>query len=116
MLHRTMNEPTSASIRLDLEDVLGSLLHARRNDDLGRLALLTYWDVRRWARVAHRDALAARASDVVLNQPHPDRQAFLALVDTVIEELKRIQAEAAATSRAQQDPAGSDDEPPPRLN
>ncbi len=39
---------------------------------------------------------AARASDVVLNQPHPDRAAFLAIIDTVIDELKRIQAEATS--------------------
>lgn len=94
MLRCNMTTTTNPSLRLDLEDVLGSLMHARRNDDLGRLALLTYWDVRRWARIAHRDALAARASDVVLNQPHPNRAAFLAIIDTVIDELKRIQAEA----------------------
>ena len=82
-------------LKLELEDVLGSMVHARRNNDLGRLALLTYWEVRRWARLAHRDALAARAADVVLTQPLPSRVAFLEIVDTVIEELQRIQAEAS---------------------
>lgn len=105
MLQCNMMTTNTPSLRLDLEDVLGSLMHARRNDDLGRLALLTYWDVRRWARIAHRDALAARASDVVLNQPHPDRAAFLAIIDTVIDELKRIQAEATTHRERRPEPS-----------
>ena len=80
----------SPNLRLNLEDVLGSLLHARRTEDLGRLALLTYWDVRKWARWARRDALAELAADVVTQQPHPTRAAFLARVDAVIAELERI--------------------------
>ena len=44
----------SEELRLALEDVLADLWHARRNDDLGRLALLSYCDMRRWARVARR--------------------------------------------------------------
>jgi hypothetical protein len=93
MLHCTMNPALPPPLLLDLEDVLGSLVCARREDDLGRLALLTYWEVRRWARTAHRDALAARAADLVLNHPHPSRGAFLEIVDTVIDELNRILAE-----------------------
>ena len=38
--------------RLVLEDLLGDLWHARRSGDLGRLALLSYYEVRRWARMA----------------------------------------------------------------
>ena len=40
MLHCNMN--TSPSIQLVLEDLLADLHHARRNTDLGRLALLAY--------------------------------------------------------------------------
>lgn len=94
MLRCNMDTVLSPPLRLELDDVLGNMVHARRNDDLGRLALLTYWEVRRWARVAHHDALAARAADLVLNQPLPSRIAFLAIVDDVIDELERIQAEA----------------------
>jgi len=96
MLHCNMNPGLPPPMMLDLEDVLGSMIHARRADDLGRLALLTYWEVRRWARIAHRDALAARAADLVLHQPHPSRVAFLEIVDTVIDELQRILAETEA--------------------
>lgn len=85
--------PTSPSapqpLQLELEDVLGNLQHARRAGDLGRLAALTYWEVRRWARMTHRNALAELASDLVTQQPHPSRAAFLAIVDEVILELER---------------------------
>ena len=90
MLHRAMTPELSSPLRLSLEDVLGNLRHARRSGDLGRLALLTYWDVRKWARWAHREALAERAADLVAKQPHPNRSAFLAIVDEVIDELERI--------------------------
>ena len=101
MLHCTMTHgsppapspPPPTRLQLELEDVLGGLQHARHTDDLGRLALLTYWDVRRWARWAHRDALADLAAQLVIEQPHPTRAAFLAKVDQVIQELERIRNE-----------------------
>ena len=95
MLHCTMTTELSVGQRLDLEDVLGSMQHARRAEDLGRLALLTYCDVRKWARFAHRDALAERASELITQQPLPSRSAFLAVVDEVIGELDRIRLEPA---------------------
>lgn len=91
-----MNISDSPSLLRDLEDVLGSMKYARRVNDLGRLALLTYWEVRRWARCAHRDALAELASDAITAEPHPTKDSFLALVDQVIGELERVQASAAA--------------------
>jgi hypothetical protein len=90
MLQCIMASGLTSSLRVDLEDVLGNLQHARRSGDLGRLALLTYWDVRKWARWAHREALAQRASDLVTKRPHPSRSAFLNIVDEVIDELERI--------------------------
>jgi hypothetical protein len=90
MLHCNMIAPPSPNLRLELEDVLGDLHYARRKGDLGRLALLTYCDVRRWARVAHADELAQHASDLVARQPHPNRDAFLTLVDEMIDELELI--------------------------
>jgi hypothetical protein len=92
MLHCSMGSDLSPSLRLNLDDVLGSLQHARRTGDLGRLALLTYWDVRKWARWARRDALADLAAEVVSHEPHATRADFLARVDAVIAELERIQA------------------------
>lgn len=90
MLHCNMDQTLHPNLLLDLDDVLGNMHHARRTGDLGRLALLTYWEAGKWARRAHRDALAARARDVMIQQPHPDRTAFLTIVDDVIRELERI--------------------------
>lgn len=94
MLHCDMASELTPALRSGLDDVLGSLQHARRSEDLGRLALLTYWDVRTWARRAHRDALAGLASDFVVGTPLASRAAFLSLVDQVIAELENIRASA----------------------
>jgi hypothetical protein len=77
---------------LQLQDVLGELHFARRENDLGRLALLTYWEVRRWARAVRREALAELAGTMFTDSPHVSRDHFLAQVDLVIHELERIDA------------------------
>jgi hypothetical protein len=105
MLRCTMNANPNAALQLHLEDVLGDLHHARRVDDLGRLVLVTYWDVRRWARSAHREALASRAGDLIKSQPQPSRAACLEIVDDVIRELERIQAECVARAGCPSDEA-----------
>ena len=83
MLHRNMK---TEDLRLSLEDVLADLWHARRNHDLGRLALLSYCDMRRWARVARREGLAQRSHDLVLSCPYASRERFLSEVDALIAE------------------------------
>lgn len=91
--HAALQHETSivaSTLQLELDNVLGSMQHARRTGDLGRLVLLTYWEVRKWARWAHRDALAALAADVVNRQPFASRNNLLALVDQVIVELELI--------------------------
>lgn len=105
MLHRNMTAALPPALHLNLEDVLGSLQYARRTGDLAHLLHLTYWDVRAWARWAHRDALAARAADLVREQPQPSRAAFLAIVDDVIRELERIRLESAVAIDAPGDTA-----------
>ena len=85
-----MNSEMSPAIRLNLDDVLGNLQHARRTGDLGRLAFVTYWEVRKWARCAGQPALAERASNMITMQPHPSKTAFLEIVDEVIFELERL--------------------------
>ena len=95
MLRCNMNTEMPSPLRLDLEDVLGNLQYARRMGDFGRLVHLTYWDVRKWARWAHREALAERAADIIREQPLPSRSEFLEIVDDVIEELERIRLEDA---------------------
>ena len=88
MLHCTMTH-LSDGLRLGLEDLLADLWHARRMGDLGRLALLSYSDVRRWAQVAGRQGLAERVRAIVLECPHESRASFLAQVDSIIAEMER---------------------------
>ncbi|MFM2059911.1 MAG: hypothetical protein RLY71_4296 [Pseudomonadota bacterium] len=92
MLRRTMDAILPPTLQLQLDDVLGNLRYARRTDDLGRLALLTYCEVRRWARCAHQDSLAEQACELVARTPHRSRSEFLSLVDEVISELEQIRS------------------------
>lgn len=94
MLRCNMTAPATVDpLKADLEDILGNLHFARRNEDLGRLALLTYWEVRRWARIARRGLLAEHAARAITDHPHPTRGEFLRVIDGVIEELESIQRE-----------------------
>jgi hypothetical protein len=87
------NMNTDERLKLALEDVLADLWHARRAGDIGRLALLSYCDVRRWARIAHHHGLAAHSHQLVLSCPHSDRQDFLSAVDRLIAEIEQAHAE-----------------------
>lgn len=79
---------SSLSLRAGLEDLLGDLWHARRRGDVGRLALVLYCEVRRWARQAGEQALAQRASALMIDGPLSSREEFLAQVDRLIGELE----------------------------
>ena len=81
-----------ASLRHGLEDILGDLRFARRSGDLGRLALLAYCEVRRWAREADVEVLARHSSALVNNFPYASRDKFLAAIDELIDELEQVQA------------------------
>ena len=78
-----------AASQLGLEDLLGDLQHARRSGDLGRLALLLYCEVRRWARQAGEQHLAEHSSDLMTHSPCANRDEFLAQADGIISELER---------------------------
>jgi hypothetical protein len=80
----------SQSLKTGLEDLLADLWHARRVGDLGRLAFLCYYEVRRWARVAEEPELAEHASVLVTRSPYADRRSFMVDVDQVITELERL--------------------------
>ena len=80
---------SSASLRLGFEDLLGDLQFARRSEDLGRLALLVYCDLRHWARAAGEYDLAKHSSALISNGPHASRDDFMADVDTLIRELEQ---------------------------
>ena len=88
MLHCTMT--SSLKLQLGLDDLLADLRHARKHDDLGRLALVAYCEVRRWARDAGNFVLAEHASELITSSPHPSREAFLGHIDDLIHELEAL--------------------------
>jgi hypothetical protein len=83
------------SLQLGLEDLLGDLQFARRSGDLGRLALLAFCEVQRWARVAGEQELAKHSSEVINNIPHASREEFMAEVDELIVELEQAHSRIA---------------------
>ena len=80
----------SVSLRTGLEDLTGEMVHARRNGDLGRLALLCYCEIRRWARLVGEEHLARLWCAFVTDHPARNRQEFIARVDQVIVELEDV--------------------------
>lgn len=78
------------SLILSLEDLLGELRHARRQGDLGRLALIAYCEVRRWARDAGQPELAERSAAMITEGPMASREDFLGRVDHLIFEMERL--------------------------
>lgn len=87
MLHRNMQN-VSLSLRLSLEDLLGELQHARRQDDMSRLALLAYCEVRRWARQAGETELADLSTALVTRTPQATREQYMVAIDELIARLE----------------------------
>jgi hypothetical protein len=79
---------TIDSLLLGLDDLLADLQHARRSGELGRLALLSYCEVRNWARQAGESGVADHSRNMFTEQPHISREAFLSEVDSLIMELE----------------------------
>lgn len=94
MLHCNMN--LTPQLQLCLEDLVADLQNARRQDDLGRMALLAYCDVRRWARLAGESGIADHSEAIFIESPHVDREAFLSEVDGLVDELVQVRQRAAA--------------------
>lgn len=88
MLHCNMK--TSLELQLRLDDLLAELQHARRNDELGRLALLIYCEVRCWARQTDETDLAEYSGAMFTEQPHASREVFLTQVDWLIAKLEEL--------------------------
>ena len=86
------NMSASTSLQLCLDDLLADLRHARRRGDLGRLALIAYCDVRRWARQAGEMGVAERSTAMFTGAPHASREAFLNQVDSLVLELEQLQS------------------------
>jgi len=91
MLRRNM-KTVPASLQLGLEDLLGDLLHARRHQDMSRLALLAYCEVRRWARQAGEDALAERSAELITRSPPASREQFMREMDELVAQLEAVHA------------------------
>ena len=88
MLHCNMK--TSLELQLRLDDLLAELQHARRNDELGRLALLIYCEMRCWARQTDEADLAEYCGAMFTEQPHASREVFLTRVDWLIARLEAV--------------------------
>ncbi len=86
------------SLQLGLEELLGDLQHASKSGDLGRVALLAYCEVRRWARVAGEQALAEQSAALISDLPHADRATFIAAVDALIDEIELVRLRFLASS------------------
>jgi len=105
LLHCSMESDMMINHPWDLDDLLADLHHARKREDLGRLAFVAYCDVRRWAREAGRSVLAEQAARLITESPHQSREAFLQQMDQLIHELETLH-EAAPTPQRRAGPTG----------
>lgn len=94
MLHCNMGT-LIAPLQLGLEDILGEMVHARRTGDMGRLALLAYCEVRRWARQAGEADLADRSTALITRHPHASRDQFMEQIDGLIHDLEAVHSRVA---------------------
>lgn len=90
MLHCNMNIHSTPQLVLD--DLLADLRHARRSGDLGRLALIAYCEVRRWARMVGEHDVSEHSASMLIDQPHGSREAFVEQVDELICELEQARS------------------------
>lgn len=100
MLHCTM-DTLSDSLLLGLDDLVADVSHARRREDLGRLALLCYCDLRPWARCAREERLAELTWALNTRAPPGSRALFLQRIDIVIQELEAICRRSGRTATAE---------------
>jgi hypothetical protein len=101
------NMTTSLSIQLGLEDLLADLHHARRHQDLGRLALLAYCEVRSWARQAGEPGISEHSTQIFTRDPCVSKDAFLAKVDQLIMALEQLKGNEPASAANQAFPPGA---------
>ena len=94
------NMTNSSSIRLGLEDLLADLHHARRNQELGRLALLAYCEVRSWARQAGELEIANHSTQIFTQDPCVSKDDFLSKVDMLVAKLEGLLSAYPEPARA----------------
>jgi hypothetical protein len=73
---------------MGLEDLLADLQHARRSQELGRLALLAYCEVKTWARQAGKSDIADGATKMFTQTPCVCKEEFLSNIDSLIATLE----------------------------
>ncbi len=76
------------NVQLSLEDLLADLRFARKHDQLGRLALLAYCEVKSWARRAGKPDVADMALNMFSDNPCLRKEDFLQSIDTIIATLE----------------------------
>lgn len=86
MLQCIMNN--HLNIQLVLEDLLAELHFARKHDQLGRLALLAYCEVKGWARQASKPDVADTALRMFADNPCVSKDQFLQSIDDLIATLE----------------------------
>jgi hypothetical protein len=91
MLQCNMND--ALNIQLGLEDLLADLHFARRGEDLGRLALLAYCEVKTWSRMAGKTDIADNALQMFSGTPCLSKLEFLDRIDRLIATLDGHQNE-----------------------
>lgn len=82
------NMTNSIDIQLGLEDLLADLHFARKHDELGRLALLAYCEVKGWARRAGKTDVADKALRMFSVNPCLSKDEFLEGIDTLVATLE----------------------------
>lgn len=84
----------SESLRVGLDDLARDVAVARMQEQVGRLALLCFCEIRPWARLAGNERLGAQAA-AMIGLPIPiSRRTFLNGVDALIVELEQACAYA----------------------
>lgn len=80
-------------MQLGLEDLLADLHYARKHDQLGRLALLAFCEVKGWARRAAKLDVADTARRMFSENPCVSKEEFLQNIDNLIEALELHECE-----------------------
>ena len=97
MLHCNMTNHFDS--QLALEDLLADLQFARRNEQIGRLALLAYCEVKGWARRAGKVDVAEVALKMFSENPCLSKEDFLVGIDALIETLELHEREYLRINR-----------------
>jgi len=88
----------SNDIQLELEDLLANMRFARKHNELGRLALLAYCEVKGWARRAGKPDVADKALQMFSQCPHLTKQEFIEDINSLIARLALHEQEYQRTN------------------